>query len=147
MNFHRIPTHLALLVGAVGFTVAGRAGEAVPVPEAIRNARVIDSQVVDLGDRTITYNRIEAPVLKPLVKLAPLPAGDAVEYVPTAAELAEMRRWESLRYEAFSGSATVFKGLGTEFRIWTEGGEVVVLSSIGFNFLNCLWGFEREGIY
>jgi len=127
---------------ALGFTVAGRAGEAVPVPEAIRTARVIDSQAVVLGDRSITYNRIEAPVLKPLGKSAPQPGEEAVEYVPTAAELAEMRRWESMSYETLSGSATVFQGLGTEFRIWTEGGEVVVLSSVGFNFLK---QGEREG--
>jgi len=147
MIFYRIPIHVALLVGAVGFTAAGRAGEAVPVPEAIRNARVIDSQVVDLGDRTITYNRIEAPVLKPQVKLAPVSADEAVEYVPTAAELAEMGRWESMRYEYLGGSATFFSGMGSELRIWTPEGEVVALSSIDFDFFRNLWDLERDGVY
>jgi len=106
---------------------------------------ILDSQEVDLGDRSITYNRIETPILKP--QPAPVTAPEAVERVPTAEELAEQRHWESLRYENLGGSATVFEGQGTEFRLWTPEGEVVALSSIDFNFLQSLWGFERDGTY
>ncbi|MDX2081038.1 MAG: hypothetical protein SFU53_09660 [Terrimicrobiaceae bacterium] len=108
--------------------------------------KILDSQEVDLGDRKITYNRIEAPALKP----QPLPeaAPEAPkEHIPTAEELAEARRWESLRYEYLGGTATVIDGVGTEFRIWTPEGDAVALSSIGFNFLNSFWDFERDGVY
>ncbi len=112
-----------------------------PVP-----AKILDSQEVDLGDRKITYNRIETPALQP--QTIPEAAPEVVkESVLSAAELAEARRWESLRYEYLGGTATVFKGVGTEFRIWTTEGDAVALSSIGFNFLQSFWGFEREGVY
>lgn len=109
-------------------------------------AKVLDSQQVDLGDRKITYNRIETPALKPQEIQEAAPEA-AKEHVPTAEELAEIRRWESLRYEYLGGTATVFNGVGTEFRIWTPEGEAVALSSIGFNFLQSFWGFERDGVY
>jgi hypothetical protein len=109
-------------------------------------AKVLDSQQVDLGDRKITYNRIETPALKPQAIQEAAP--EAVkEHVPTAEDLAEIRRWESLHYEYLVGTATVFNGVGTEFRIWTPEGEAVALSSIGFNFLQSFSDFERDGVY
>ncbi len=113
--------------------------------KSVKTARILDSQVVDLGNRKITYNRIESPVLKPAADAAPVAA--AKEHAPTAEELAEIRHWESLRYEYLGGSATVFEGIGTEFRIWTPAGEAVARSSINFNFLQSLWDIEREGVY
>jgi hypothetical protein len=111
------------------------------------SVRILDSQVVGLGNRTITYNRIEAPVLKPRPVLVELALEVPRQHVQSPEELAEIRRWESLRYEHLGGSATVIEGAGTEFRIWTPDGETVALSSIDFNFLQCLWDFEWNGVY
>lgn len=109
-------------------------------------AKILDSQEVYLGNRKITYNRIETPPLKP--QPTPEAAPEAVEeHVPTPEELAEALRWESLRYEYLGGAATVLNGVGTEFRLWTPEGEAVALSSIDFNFLQSFWDFEREGVY
>ena len=112
-----------------------------PFPE-----RILDSQEVDFGDHTITYNLIETPTLKSQPTLEAVPQ-EVKEPILTAEELAEARRWESLRYECLGGSVTVLHGVGSEFRIWTPEGEVVALSSIDFNFLQCFWDFERDGVY
>lgn len=130
--------------GTLLLTTIGFAQES---SEAVKTARILDSQEVDLGNRKITYNRIETPALKPQPTPEAAPVTTAKEYVPTAEELAEIRHWESLRYEYLGGSATVFDGVGTEFRLWTPEGEAVALSSIDFNFLQCLWDLEREGVY
>ena len=135
---------LLVAIGTLLLTTIGFAQESSMV---VKNARILDSQVVDLGNRKITYNRIEAPALKPAPTPEAAPVAAAKEYVPTAEELAEIRHWESLRYEYLGGSATIFDGIGTEFRLWTPEGEAVALSSIDFNFLQCLWDLEREGVY
>lgn len=108
--------------------------------------RILDSQEVDFGDHTITYNLIETPTLKSQPTLEAVPQ-KVKEPILTAEELAEARRWESLRYECLGGSVTVLNGVGSEFRIWTPEGETVALSSIDFNFLQCFWNFERDGVY
>jgi len=139
-----------LLAGAcasAGLLLFAPIVDAESVKQEPRPVKVIDSQVVDLGNRTITYNRIETPALKPQPTPEAAPVTTAKEYVPTAEELAEIRHWESLRHEYLGGSATVFDGIGTEFRIWTPEGEAVALSSINFNFLQSLWDLEREGVY
>lgn len=109
-------------------------------------AKVLDSQEIDLGNRKITFNRIQTPVLKPQPTPVAVPQ-EVREVVPSAGELAEMRHWESLRYEDFGGSATVLEGAGTLFRIWTPQGEVVARSSLDFNVLRSLWDFEWAGTY
>jgi len=139
-----------LLAGAcasAGLLLFAPIVDAESVKQEPRQSKVLDSQVVDLGNRKITYNRIETPALKPQPTPEAAPLAAAKEYVPTAEELAEIRHWESLRYEYLGGSATVFDGIGTEFRLWTPEGEAVALSSINFNFLQNLWDLEREGVY
>ena len=62
--------------------------------QEVRQFRVLDSQEVDLGDRSIIFNRVETPILKPqpvpLATPAPTPAP-----IPSAEEeeaIEEMRR-------------------------------------------------------
>ncbi len=115
--------------------------------EIFANATVLDSLEVDLGDRSIFYNRIEPPVLKPWVKQEAAPAQESVVYVPTAEELAEEKRLAALRYEWMNVEAAVYVGKGSEVRMQTEEGEVVALSSIDFRHFDFLLHFEREGVF
>lgn len=138
---------MPLLVASGSILLFPSLGSSQESSEAVKTARILDSQEVDLGDHKITYNRVETPALKPQPSPEAVPLAPAKEYVPTAEELAEIRHWESLRYEYLGGSATVFDGIGTEFRLWTPEGEAVALSSINFNFLQNLWDLEREGVY
>jgi len=59
-----------------------------PQHAASMQTTVLDSLEVDLGERSIFYNRIQPPVLKPWVRTKPAPAEQAQVYVPTAEELA-----------------------------------------------------------
>jgi len=108
---------------------------------------ILDSLEVDLGDRSIFYNRIETPVLKPWVKRVVAPAETSVIYVPTAEEVAQEQRLASLRYEGVDVYAAVYVGRGSELRMWTELGEVVALSSVDFRLFDWLFQFEGVGVY
>jgi hypothetical protein len=115
--------------------------------ETLANATVLDSLEVDLGDRSIFYNRIEEPVLKPWVKQEAAPAQESVVYVPTAEDLAEEKRFAALRYEWMNVEAAVYVGKGSEVRMQTEEGEILALSSIDFRLFDSLLHFEREGVF
>lgn len=110
--------------------------------EAVKTARIMDSQEVDLGDHRIIYNRIEAPKLKPeAVTAAPVPA----EPVPmTAQEEEEVRKWEAkFQYSPFF-SVTVFDGKFSEVRWWDDGQENVVWSNVNFLHFGLLRDLETE---
>jgi len=111
-----------------------------------RGTRILDSLEIDLGDRSIFYNRIEPPILKPWVKQEAAPSEASVVYVPTAEEVAEEQRFASLRYEGVVVHAAVYVGRGSELRMWTELGEVVALSSVDFRLFEMLFDFEGEGV-
>jgi len=116
-------------------------------PASVSSLKILDSLEVDLGDRSIFYNRIEPPVLKSWVKPKPAPAEATVIYVQTAEELAEEKRLAALRYEWLNLEAAVYVGRGSEVRMSTEEGEVVALSSIDFRHLEMLFHFEDEGVF
>jgi hypothetical protein len=104
---------------------------------------VLNTLEVDLGDRTITYHRIETPDLKPQVEPSAVP-----EAVPTAIspqEKAEMDRVAALRQVNLQISATYFENLGSEVTIWTPSGQVRALSSINFLHFGALSEFEADG--
>lgn len=104
--------------------------------------RVLESQEVDFGNRSIFYNRVETPVLKP----RPEPRQAPVESprAPTAEEMAWMREWESKRDLTFFLSSTVYDREVTYVRWWRDDGEYVLWSSIDFNYLRGLMDFETQ---
>lgn len=112
---------------------------------SIGGARVLDSMEVDLGARSIIYNRVVPPVLKPVPM--PTPVVVVPEHVPTAAELEEMQRLESKRYACAFLLCAVYDGEFTEVE-WYEGGQwVSFLSTINFHYLSPLSDFETPGSY
>jgi len=116
-------------------------------PASLRTSNILDSLEVDLGDRSIFYNRIEPPVLKPRVKQEAAPAETSVVHMPTDEELAEEKRMATLRHEWLDVQAAVYLGRGSEVRMWTAQGEVVALSSIDFRHFEFLFHFESEGVF
>lgn len=108
--------------------------------------RVLDSQVVDLGPRSITYNRVVTPELKPTP--SPTPAAVASEPVLTAADLEEMQQWESKRYVHAFLSCTIYDGQFTVVEWYEDGQWVRFLSTVNFHYLSQLSDFETaEGFY
>lgn len=124
----------------LALAVAGNAQTSEP--GALDNARVLESVEVDFGDHSVFYNRVAAPKLKPETQ-RPVPP----PYVPTAAEIEEANRIDSLRYVNLWLSCTVFDGVFTEVRFWQDGQEVVVQSSIDFNLLAHGFDLETEDSY
>jgi len=102
--------------------------------------RVLDSQEVDLGPRSITYNRVATPVLKPTP--VPTPVVVTPEATPTADELEEMRRLESKRYAYAFLSCTVYDNQFTEVEWYEDGQWVSFLTTINFHYLSPWSDFE-----
>jgi hypothetical protein len=113
--------------------------------EEFTDAIVLDSLEVDLGERSIFYNRVEPPVLKPWVEPV-METEDAMVSAPTTADLAEEKRLAAMRHEWMNLEAAVYVGRGSEVRMQTEEGEVVALSSIDFRLFDSLLHFEQQGV-
>lgn len=93
-------------------------------------ARILDSQEVDLGDRKIIYNLVETPALRPAESAPPV---SPIEAVPmTAQEADELRRWEAKRKYAAFFWVTVYDGKFSEVRWWDAGRECVIWSNVDF---------------
>lgn len=107
--------------------------------------KILDTQVVDLGDRKITYNRVETPELKPeAAKTVPVPA----EEVPLMAqEEEELRTWEAkFQYSLFLG-VTVYDGAFSEIRWWDDGQENVIWSNVNFLHFAPFGDLETDAAY
>lgn len=112
-------------------------------PGALDNPRVLESVEVDLGDRSVFYNRVKTPALKPQPKpVAQAPA--AVEAEPTAEELAELAAWNAKADFMLFLSCTVYDEAVTEIHWQHEGGDYAIWSGIDFNHLRGAAGFETE---
>jgi len=135
---------LGVMLGS--FSAAHAEGSHKEIPDSIGKAVVLDSLEVDLGDRSIFYNRIEPPVLKPWVRTKAAPAEPAQTYVPTAEELAEEKRLAALPYEWLNVEAAVYVGRGSEVRMSTKEGDVVALSSVDFRYFDIIFDFKGEGV-
>ncbi len=119
-----------------------------PHNNEISQFRVHESLEVDLGNRKITFNRIEPPVLKlRQIVLDKPPAVAATPVQLTPEEQAEALRWEQMDYQTFYPSATAYEGKGSEVFVWTQDGGVRFLSSIDFRYFQPVYGFEGEGVY
>lgn len=122
-------------MGTAGFLACSHAA-AQEAPE--KEFRILDQEVIKIGPRSIIYNWVETPVLKPQPKpVAPLPPR-----APSAEELALTRQWEAKSDVSLFLSSTVFDHRVTEVRWWREGGEYVIWSDIDFNLFRGLFGIE-----
>lgn len=129
------------ILGVVSFAVGVHAAES----SVIETARILDSQAVDLGDRFVTYQRIETPELASQPAATPKPP--AIERTPTVEELAEMAQWERKRYMALFLSCSVYGGEITEIYLQHEGQEVRIHSNIDFNTLSQLVDLVTDEAY
>lgn len=133
-------------VGSIVVTPTLGAELASPEREP-RQLRVLDSQEVYLGARSIIYNRVETPVLTPQPAPAQKSTGPVAEYAPTAAESEETRRWEAMNHVSLALSCTVYDEAATLVRWLRPDGEYVFWSSIDFNHLRGLVSFESGNVY
>lgn len=133
-------------IGSILFTATARAEPADGKKEPPQ-FRVLDSQEVDLGSRSIIYNRVETPVLKPQPTPIEQPTAPLVEHVPTPEELAEMQRWEEMNYVSLFLSCTVYDSQLTEVRFRDGETDVVFWSTINFNYLSQLFDLQIRDSY
>lgn len=108
--------------------------------------KVLDAFDVRINQRSILYERIQTPVLQP--ESAPVPATPgAVPSPPSAAELEEMQRWESLDYMNLSLGCTVYDGQWSEVQLWHDQGEVVFWTTIDFHLFTPMSELETKTSY
>ncbi len=103
--------------------------------------RLIESLEVDLGPRSIIYNRVEKPILQPQPPPINRPSESTQAVAPTFEELEELRRWESMTYVSMSLSCTVYDGQFTEVRLHQDGHNIIFWSTINFHYLSHLFDF------
>lgn len=144
LHCHRRARIGTLCIALIGFFAAALLSQAQADDVAaakLGRSNVIDSQEVVLGSRSIIYNRIVPPVLKPS---APPQAasGGLQKPLPTAEDLTGQRAWEAKKPVLMFLTCTVYDRSVSEVRWWHEGGEYVVWSSIDFNHLPDVLDFE-----
>lgn len=109
----------------------------IPLQAADEPKTVLSTTTVNLGTHSVTYQRVEPPVAA---------ASTAVASAASTASRAEALSRRSLLLPDFlSLSCTVHDTGVTSVRWWHEGAEYRVVSSIDFNELRALGGFEAEG--
>jgi hypothetical protein len=138
---------MTLATGGLVFTATSGFTEPAKQEPEPPSFKVLDSQEVDLGSRSIIYNRVETPLLKPQPATAERAAAPATEHVPTPAELEESRRWEALKYVGLYLSCTVYDGRWTEVRFRHEDTDIIFWSTINFNYLSQLFDLLTEHTY
>jgi hypothetical protein len=127
---------LAAPVGEVAAQASANnssSGGASPDPLRVEK-KVLDRHEVDLGNRTITYDRLETPRLKPVP--TPTPVLSLVEPVPTAAELEEMRKMAEKRFASVFLQCTLFNKQFTEVEWNEEGVNLAFLTTANFQYLS-----------
>ena len=122
-----------------GAAAGAATADSVPATPA-REFRVLDQEVIELGQRTVTYNLVETPILKP--QPVPLPPPPAREL--TAAELAFVERMQRKEFKTLFLSATVYDHDVTELRWWEEGQQYRVFSNIDFNLIAGVGEIETD---
>ena len=151
-NFYRRKAGV-IIAGLLAGILAAPVGEAVaqasannssagsPSADPLRvGKKILDRHEVDLGNRTITYDRLETPRLKPVPTPTPVPR--RVESVPTAAELEEMRKMAEKRFASVFLQCTLFNKQFTEVE-WNEDGvNLAFLTTANFQYLSQLSDFD-----
>lgn len=109
--------------------------------------KVLDSQEVDLGSRSIIYHRVETPLLIPEPPSAGRQAAPVAERAVTQEELEEIQKWESLNYVSLFLSCTVYDGRWTEVRFRHENTDIIFWSTANFNYLSQMADVLTEDTY
>lgn len=107
--------------------------------------KVLDAFDVSIGKRSILYERLQTPVLQP--EYNPLPPTPQAVTPPTAEELEEMKRWESLDYVNLLLGCTVYDGQWSEVQFWCDQVEVVFWSTIDFRLFTPMSAVETKTKY
>jgi hypothetical protein len=143
----------AIIAGLLAIILAAPVGEAVAQVSANNGSadassldplrvgkKILDRHEVDLGNHTITYDRLETPRLKPVP--TPTPVLRRVEPVPTAAEMEEMRKMATKRFASVFLQCTLFNKEFTEVEWNEEGVNLAFLTTANFQYLSQLLDFE-----
>lgn len=140
---------LLLVLAALGLNFTSTIVHAEPAQpdKEQRQWRILDSQAVNLGPRSIIYNRVETPVLKPQPVTVERTPALLADHIPTAEKLEEMRFWEALDYVGLFLSCTVYADQLTEVRFRQGESDIVFWSTINFNFLSQLFDLLTKDIY
>lgn len=105
--------------------------------------RILDQQVLDFSERSLIYNRVQTPFLKP--QPPPLPAtGPAAPRALTAEEQAMLDKWNAKEDVFMFLSCTIYGDGSTEVRWGRKDGEYVIWSSIDFNYLGGIFQFKAK---
>jgi hypothetical protein len=108
---------------------------------------VLDRHQVQFEDKSITYDRIETPVLKPPSPSGP-PVTEPPPLPPTAAELEALRQWEAKTHLDLFLSVTRYDNGISEVQFWHEGGGYVFWSNLNFGHLRNVIDFETpQSVY
>ena len=121
---------LTVALASVGliFSAASSRSETAATEREPRQLRVLDSQEVILGSRSIIYNRVETPPLLPQPAPAEKATAPTIEHVSTAEKLAEMWRWEAMNHVSLFLSCTVYDDRLTEVRFRHEDADITTAS-------------------
>lgn len=125
--FAWLPMRVLPFAAGVGLLMAEE-----PSIEGISDAVVIDSQEVDMGDRSVIYNRIETPELKPQETVHQLAVGGSGDVAgATDREFVEMQV-----------TVIVHPGNFSDVRWHREGGEAAIWSNVDFTHFQSLDAIE-----
>lgn len=102
--------------------------------------RVLQSWEVNLGNRSIFYNRVAPPPALPPQTPAPLPEAKPL----TAEEAAAAEARAKKKFDALFLSATVYDRSVTELRWWFENREYRAWSNVDFNYFAGAGEIETE---
>lgn len=112
-----------------------------PLHAADEAKKVLSTTTIDLGDRSVIYQRVEPPMVT-----VPVVVQQTVTSTRTAAETAAlMAQARRVVQVTLSLSCTVHDSGVTEVRWSHEGAEYRALSSIDFNTARGVSGFEVDG--
>jgi len=106
--------------------------------------RVLESQEIDLGERSIIFNRVETPKLQP--RPEPVVEKPREETALTSEEMELYRKWAEKEQVTLFLSTTVYDRQVTKVSWCRPEGEYVFWSSIDFNFLRPLFDFETPEV-
>ena len=148
MNHFR-PSHLAwrLAVAACASLIVDgpllHAQEIVPQQPPLLEMRVLQTRRVSLGDRSIIFNRVQPPVLRPQPEVPVLPLAVPTEEERQALEALQAKYAQKKRVALFI-SATVFNNAVTEL-YWTHNGrQCRAFSNINFNYFAGMAELETD---
>lgn len=126
---------------------AQTAGVEPALPADSTERLILDSQEVDLGPRSIIYNRVATPDLLPQQEPVKSPVAESIASVPTAEEIAAFERWQQMHHVTLFLSCTVYEDSLTEVHVWHEQSQISFWTTINFHYLSQITSLETEDTY